>query len=88
MRPAAYVGEVGMFGYNLSSTFSTWAMCDGRLLPLDENELLYVTIGTAFGGDGKTSFALPDLRAMVSPFKPLTFCISQAGEFPQKPSGC
>jgi microcystin-dependent protein len=85
--PAAYVGEVRMFGYNLASIFSTWATCDGRLLPSDGNALLYAAIGTAFGGDGKTSFALPDLRAIVSPFKPLTFCISEAGEFPQKPSG-
>lgn len=76
----------------LGSNFAPggWASCDGRLLPIGEHQTLFSLLGTSFGGDGRTNFALPDLRAMVAPFKPLTFCI--AAEYPidifaQKPSG-
>lgn len=42
-----------------------WATCDGQLLPIDQNRALFELLGTTFGGDGRTTFALPDLRGRV-----------------------
>ena len=55
-----YIGEIRMFG----GTFAPvgWAFCDGQLLPISEFDALYALIGTTYGGDGQTTFALPDLR--------------------------
>lgn len=55
-----YVGEIRMFGGNFAPV--GWALCDGRLLSIAENEVLFLLIGTYYGGDGVTTFALPDLR--------------------------
>ena len=54
-----YVGELRMFG----GTFAPagWAFCDGALLPISENETLFNLIGTTYGGDGQSTFALPNL---------------------------
>ena len=58
-----YVGEIRMFGGNFA--IAGWAFCDGSLLPISENETLFQLIGTTYGGDGQTTFALPDLRGRV-----------------------
>lgn len=58
-----YVGEIRMFGGNFAP--SGWMFCDGQLLPISENETLFQLIGTTYGGDGQTTFALPDLRGRV-----------------------
>lgn len=58
-----YVGEIRMFGGNFAP--AGWAFCDGRLLPITENDTLFNLIGTTFGGDGQSSFGLPDLRGRV-----------------------
>ncbi len=42
-----------------------WAFCDGQILPINQNQSLYSLLGTTYGGDGRTSFALPDLRGRV-----------------------
>src|SRR3954471_6279601 len=42
-----------------------WALCDGQLLPINQNQALFSLLGTTFGGDGRVNFALPDLRARV-----------------------
>jgi|SRR5580658_5439451 microcystin-dependent protein len=55
-----YVGEVRMFGGNFAP--AGWALCSGQLLPISENSALFNLIGTTYGGDGVTNFALPDLR--------------------------
>ena len=55
-----YVGEIRMFAGNFAP--SGWMFCDGQLLPISENETLFQLIGTTYGGDGQTTFALPDLR--------------------------
>lgn len=55
-----YVGEIRMFGGNFAP--AGWAFCDGSLLPISENEVLFQLIGTTYGGDGESTFALPDLR--------------------------
>jgi microcystin-dependent protein len=75
-----YIGEIRMFGFNFAPL--GWSPCDGRLFPINDNQALFSLVGTTFGGDGKTDFALPDLRGMVAPFKPLTFCIAMEGVYP------
>jgi microcystin-dependent protein len=52
-----------MFGGNFAP--AGWAFCDGRLLPISENEVLFQLIGTTYGGDGQSTFALPDLQGRV-----------------------
>ena len=58
-----YVGEIRMFAGNFAP--AGWAFCDGRVLPISENETLFNLIGTTWGGDGQETFALPDLRGRV-----------------------
>lgn len=58
-----YVGEIRMFGGNFPP--NGWMFCDGQLLPISENETLFQLIGTTYGGDGQSTFALPDLRGRV-----------------------
>ena len=58
-----YVGEIRMFGGNFAPV--GWMFCDGQLLPISENEVLFQLIGTTYGGDGENTFALPDLRGRV-----------------------
>ncbi len=58
-----YVGEIRMFGF--SRTPSGWQTCDGSLLPISQYEVLYTLLGTTYGGDGVTTFAVPDLRGRI-----------------------
>lgn len=58
-----YVGEIRMFGGNFAP--SGWMFCSGQLLPISENETLFQLIGTTYGGDGQSTFALPDLQGRV-----------------------
>jgi microcystin-dependent protein len=58
-----YIGEIRMFAGNFSP--AGWAFCDGALLPIAENDALYNLLGTTYGGDGQSTFALPDLRSRV-----------------------
>ena len=52
-----------MVGFNFAPR--GWAFCDGQILPINQNQSLYSLLGTTYGGDGRTSFALPDLRGRV-----------------------
>ena len=56
-----FLAEVRMVGFNFAPR--GWAFCDGQLLPINQNQSLYSLLGTTYGGDGRTSFALPDLRS-------------------------
>lgn len=58
-----YIGEIRMF----AGTFAPagWAFCDGQLLAISENDALFTLIGTTYGGDGESTFALPDLRGRI-----------------------
>jgi microcystin-dependent protein len=58
-----YVGEVRMFAGNFAP--AGWMFCEGQLLPISENETLFQLIGTTYGGDGQSTFALPDLRGRI-----------------------
>jgi microcystin-dependent protein len=72
-----YVGEIRMFGGNFA--IAGWAFCDGSLLPISENETLFQLIGTTFGGDGESTFALPDLRGRVPIHQGNGFVVGEAG---------
>jgi microcystin-dependent protein len=58
-----YVGEIRMFAGNFAP--AGWSFCDGQLLPISENEALFQLIGTTYGGDGQSDFALPDMRGRI-----------------------
>ncbi len=58
-----FVGEIRMFAGNFAP--AGWAFCDGSLMPISENAVLFQLIGTTYGGDGQTTFALPDLRSRL-----------------------
>jgi microcystin-dependent protein len=58
-----YVGEIRMFAGNFAPV--GWMFCEGQLLPISENEVLFIVFGTRYGGDGESTFALPDLRGRV-----------------------
>lgn len=55
-----FLSEVRMFGFKYAP--KGWALCDGQLLPIAQNQALYALLGTTYGGDGQVEFALPDLR--------------------------
>src|SRR5258708_17197253 len=58
-----FVGEIRMFAGNFAPV--GWAFCDGALIPISENETLFNLIGTTYGGDGQSTFALPNLQSRV-----------------------
>ena len=62
-----FVAEIRIFGFNFAP--KGWAMCNGQLLPLSQNTALFSLLGTTYGGDGKSTFALPDLEGS-SPMHP------------------
>lgn len=55
-----FVGEIRVVGFNFAPT--GWAQCNGQLLPISQNTALFSLLGTFYGGDGKSTFALPDLQ--------------------------
>jgi microcystin-dependent protein len=55
-----FLAEVRIVGFNFAPR--GWALCDGQILPINQNQSLYSLLGTTYGGDGRTSFALPDFR--------------------------
>lgn len=60
----SYVGEIRLFAGNFPPL--GWAFCQGQILSIAENDVLFLLIGTAYGGDGQTTFALPDLRGRIA----------------------
>jgi len=58
-----FLGEVILFAGNFAPR--GWAFCEGQLLPISQNTALFSILGTTYGGDGRTTFALPDLRGRV-----------------------
>lgn len=58
-----FLSEIRIFGFNFAPR--GWAQCDGQLLPINQYQSLYSLLGTTYGGDGRTTFALPDLRGRV-----------------------
>jgi microcystin-dependent protein len=58
-----FLGQVEMFGFNFPP--KGWSLCNGQLLPINQNQALFSLLGTTYGGNGQTNFALPDLRSRV-----------------------
>jgi microcystin-dependent protein len=58
-----FIGEIRLYGFNFAPV--GWAFCDGSLLSISQNTALFSLLGTTFGGDGRATFALPDLRSRV-----------------------
>lgn len=63
MSNEPFVGEIRMVGFDFAPR--GWALCDGQLLAISENSSLFSLLGTKYGGDGQTTFGLPDLRGRV-----------------------
>lgn len=59
-----FIGQIQPFGFNFAPR--GWALCEGQLLPISQNTALFSLLGTIYGGDGRTTFALPDLRGRVA----------------------
>src|SRR5215203_204057 len=72
-----FVGEIRMFAGNFAS--AGWAFCDGQLLPISENETLFTLIGTTYGGDGESTFALPDMRGRIPIHQGNGFILAETG---------
>ncbi|NOT88208.1 MAG: phage tail protein [Lysobacter sp.] len=60
-----YIGEIRMFGFGTRGAPIGWQGCDGSLLPISEYDALFALIGTTYGGDGQTTFGVPDLRGRL-----------------------
>lgn len=60
-----YLGEIRAFAFGSSQVPRGWAQCNGQILPINQNQALYSLLGAHYGGDGRNTFALPDLRARV-----------------------
>jgi microcystin-dependent protein len=58
-----FVGEIRAVGFNFPPI--GWAFCDGQLIPISQNTALFSLLGTFYGGDGKSTFALPNLQGSV-----------------------
>ena len=58
-----FLSEIRMFSFNFAP--KGWALCNGQLLPINQNQALFALLGNAYGGDGRVTFALPDLRGRV-----------------------
>lgn len=58
-----FLAEIRIMGFNFAPR--GWAFCDGQILPINQNQSLYSLLGTTYGGDGRTSFALPEMRGRV-----------------------
>jgi microcystin-dependent protein len=72
-----YVGEIRMFAGNFAP--AGWMFCEGQLLPISENETLFQLIGTTYGGDGESTFALPDLRGRIPMHQGNGFTLAETG---------
>ena len=85
-----YLGTVKLVGENFAPR--GWAFCDGRLLSIMQNTALFSLLGTRYGGDGRTTFALPDLRDKENmsfykgfgPDQPLRYVICLEGMYPMR----
>jgi len=72
-----YVGEIRMFAGNFAP--AGWMFCEGQLLPISENDTLFNLIGTTYGGDGQSTFALPDLRSRIPIHQGNSFILAETG---------
>lgn len=72
-----FLGEIRLFGFTIAPV--GWAFCDGQLLSIAQNTALFALLGTIYGGNGTTTFALPDLRGRVAIHRSDTFPTGLSG---------
>jgi microcystin-dependent protein len=72
-----YVGEIRMFAGNFAP--AGWMLCQGQLLPISDYDTLFTLIGTTYGGDGQSTFALPNLQSRVPIHQGSGFTLAQTG---------
>lgn len=72
-----FIGEIRMFAGNFAPV--GWAFCNGAIIPIDQNDALFNLIGTTYGGDGQTTFALPNLQSRVPIHVGPGFSLGQSG---------
>ncbi|WP_417412458.1 phage tail protein [Hoeflea sp.] len=72
-----FLAEIRMMGFNFAPR--GWAFLDGQILPINQNQSLYSLLGSTYGGDGRTSFALPDLRSRAPVHRGVGFALGQKG---------
>lgn len=82
--PAYALGEIAIFGFNFAPSFppDTFAPCNGGLMAISQNQALFALLGTAYGGNGVTTFAVPKLQPLT-PAGPFYF-ICTNGAYPQR----
>jgi Phage Tail Collar Domain len=79
-QSAGYIGQVIMTAGSYCP--AGWHAADGSLMPINQNQALYYVIRNTYGGDGKTTFALPNLKDVKLGNEPFTWCIGVTGIFP------
>ena len=72
-----FLGEIRLMSFG--SAPRGWALCNGQLLPINQNQALFALLGTNYGGDGRTTFALPDLRGLVPMHRPINDAVGERG---------
>jgi microcystin-dependent protein len=76
------LGQITLFPYNFVP--KGWMSCAGQLLPINQNQALFSLLGTTFGGDGRTTFALPNLQTKDKDMQGLQYCIAINGIYPSR----
>ena len=76
-----FIGQITLFAFDFAPR--GWAPCQGQVLPISQNQALFALLGTNFGGDGRTTFALPDLRGK-EPVPSTQYCVALQGIFPSR----
>jgi microcystin-dependent protein len=72
-----FIGEIQIYAFNFPP--KSWAMCNGQLLPINQNQALFSLLGTTYGGNGQTNFSLPNLQGRVAVSQGNGFPIGQQG---------
>lgn len=76
-----FIGQIELFPYNFAPV--NWMPCEGQSIQIAQNQVLFALIGTTFGGDGQTSYQLPNLKDKA-PAPGMQYCIAMQGIFPQR----
>jgi microcystin-dependent protein len=77
MSLTPYLSEIKIFAFNFAP--QGWAQCNGQFLPINQNQALFSLLGTTYGGNGQTTFALPDLRGRVPMHRSNTHTLGEVG---------
>src|SRR5579875_3735390 len=72
-----FLSEIRIFSFNFAP--KGWAMCNGQLLPINQNQALFSLLGTTYGGDGRTTFALPNLQGRAAVGAGAGYTVGQTG---------